>query len=72
MLCWVPPFFALSSEYRQSMLDEIYYLVKFAAFSHNDILTMPVYERRYYVGKLTEEYQKKQELINQAKNKSRA
>jgi len=33
---------------------------------------MPVYERRYYVGKLTEEYQKKQELIEQAKNKTRA
>jgi len=53
------------------VLDEIYYLVKLANFSHSDIMEMPIYERRYYIGKLTEEFEKKREATDQAKNKSR-
>jgi hypothetical protein len=50
------------------MLDEIYYLVKFANFSHRDVLSMPIFERRYYIGKLTEEFKTKQEEFDKRKN----
>jgi hypothetical protein len=32
---------------------------------------MPVYERRYYLNKLIEEFEKKKENIEKQKNKSR-
>ena len=68
MLSLVLTFFVLSSDYRQSVLDEIYYLVKFANFSHENLIRMPIYERRYYLGKLIQEYEKKKEEIDKAKN----
>mgnify|MGYP001410684892 FL=1 len=52
------------------MLEEIYYLVRHARFSHSDILKMPVFERRFYVEKLLEEFRKRQEQAEKAKNKS--
>jgi hypothetical protein len=41
-------FFALSMEYKKGQLDEILFLVK-KGFSYGDIITMPVFIRRYYV-----------------------
>jgi hypothetical protein len=35
------------------LLDEIYYLVK-QGFSYSDILVMPTYERKYFIGKIIE------------------
>jgi hypothetical protein len=52
------------------VLDEIYYLVKFGNFSRESIYKMPVYERRYYLGKLVNEFEKRNEAREQAKNKS--
>jgi hypothetical protein len=46
-------FFALSTDYRKGQLDEILYLVK-RGFSYSDIISMPVYVRRYYVQYLIE------------------
>ena len=46
-------FFALSMEYKKGQLDEILFLVK-KGFSYGDILTMPVYLRRYYVDYIIE------------------
>lgn len=54
-------FFALSSNYQKHLLDEIYYLVKFARFSYRDIMTMPTYERKFFINKLIEENKKQQE-----------
>jgi len=51
------------------MLEEIYYLVRHANFSHSDIMKMPVFERRFYVEKLLEEFQKRQQNIEKSKNK---
>jgi len=51
------------------MLEEIYYLVRHANFSHSDLLKMPVFERRFYVEKLLDESTKRQAQIDQAKNK---
>lgn len=47
-------FFALSSQYKKNLLDEIFYLVKYANFSYSDILIMPTFERRYFIEKLIE------------------
>jgi hypothetical protein len=62
-------FFGLSSDIRVSLLDEIYYLVKHANFSYGDLINMPTYERKYFVNKLIEEFQKKAEMMEKAKSK---
>jgi hypothetical protein len=46
-------FFALSTDYTKGQLDEILFLVK-RGFSYGDILSMPVYLRRYYVNYMIE------------------
>jgi len=49
-------FFALSSDYKKIILDETFFLVKNANFSYVDVMTMPTYERKYFIGKVLEEY----------------
>jgi len=49
-------FFALSSDYKKIILDETFFLVKNANFSYVDVMTMPTYERKYFIGKVVEEY----------------
>jgi len=46
-------FFVLSTEYKKGQLDEILFLIK-RGFTYGDIITMPVYIRRYYVNYLIE------------------
>ena len=62
-------FFDLSSEYKKIQLDEIYDLSKHANFSYSDILIMPVFERKYFINKLVEEFDKRNEMIEKQKNK---
>ena len=38
---------------------------------YTDLLQMPTFERRFYINKLIEEFEKKNEAIEQAKNKSK-
>jgi hypothetical protein len=40
-------------DYKKSQLDEILFLVK-RGFSYGDLLTMPIYLRRYYVQYIVE------------------
>jgi hypothetical protein len=54
-------FFGLSSNHKKTTLDEFYYLIKFANFSYSDVMNMPTFERRYFIDKLVEEYEKKSE-----------
>ena len=49
-------FFALSSYYKKIILDETFFLVKNANFSYVDVMNMPTYERKYFIGKVIEEY----------------
>ena len=46
-------FFVLSTDYKKNQLSEIHFLVK-EGFSYGDILTMPVYIRRYYISYIIE------------------
>ena len=59
-------FFALSSDYKKIILDETFFLVKNANFSYVDIMTMPTYERKYFIGKVMEEY----DMIREEREKS--
>jgi hypothetical protein len=52
-------FFGLSFQSKRGLLDEIYYLTKYANFSYSDLLKTPTFERKYFVDKLIEELQKK-------------
>jgi hypothetical protein len=54
---------------RTVLLDEIYYLIRYSNFSYNDLMKIPTYERRYFVEKLVEEFQKKSEAMEKAKSK---
>lgn len=48
-------FFGLSSQFSKNLLDEIYYLIR-DGFSYSDILIMPTYQRKYFLGKILERY----------------
>jgi len=61
-------FFDLSSDYKKNQLDEIYYLSRHANFSYSDILIMPVFERKYFISKMVEEFDKRNEMIEKQKN----
>jgi len=52
-------FFGLSSNHKINLLDEFYYLIKYGHFSYQDLLKVPTYERKYFVNKLIEEFNKK-------------
>ena len=58
-------FFVLSSDYKTILLDEIHFLVKNANYSYSDILTMPTYQRKYFIGKVVQEY----DIIREAREK---
>jgi len=45
-------FFGLSSNNKKNLLDEIYYLSKYVNFSYLEVMSMPTYERKYFIDKL--------------------
>jgi hypothetical protein len=47
-------FFALSSEYRQYLIDEYFLLSKVLGTGYADYLNMPTYVRKYLVNKIIE------------------
>jgi hypothetical protein len=61
-------FFALSSEYRKIVLDEIYYLAKNLNFSYGDLIKMPTFERKYFINKFSEEIEKRNEELSKRRN----
>jgi hypothetical protein len=48
-------FFVLSSDYRQSQLDEFYYLTSFLNVSWSDFEKMPLFVRKYLLDKWVKE-----------------
>ena len=54
-------FFGLSSEYRVVVLDEVYYLCKMVNMSYSDVMSMPTYERKFFINKLVSDIEKKNE-----------
>lgn len=60
-------FFALSLEYKKFLLDEVFFLVKNANFSYHDLMNMPTYERKYFIGKIIEQ----NDMIREAQENAR-
>jgi hypothetical protein len=55
-------FFGLTSEYKAPLLEEIYICTQYLkGVTYNDVLSMPVYERRFFLSMLTKEAREKQE-----------
>ena len=53
------------------MLQEIYYLCRHVNMTYTDGMTMPTYERKFFVNMLIEEFNKKNEQIEKQNNKIR-
>jgi len=55
-------FFGLTSEYKAPLLEEIYLCTQYLkGMTYNDVLSMPTYERRFFLGMLTKEAREKEE-----------
>lgn len=46
------------------MLDEFYYLSKNFSFTYDNLMSMPTYERKYFINKYIEEIDKKNEIMS--------
>jgi|TARA_R100001594_G_scaffold57844_2_gene91729 hypothetical protein len=53
------------------MLEEIYYIARHLNFTRSDVLRMPIFERRFYLKMLSDEFEKKNKAIEQANQKAR-
>jgi hypothetical protein len=42
-------------------LDEIFYLSKLVGFTYTELMTMPTFERKYFINKLVEDLEKQQQ-----------
>ena len=51
-------FFALSSNYRKSQIDEFYYLNNLMKITYQDFNQMPIFVRKYLLDKWIEENKK--------------
>ena len=66
-------FFGLTSDYKLSLLEEIYICTQhLEGFTYTDVLSLAVYERRFYLNLKTRDLMKKNKQSNeQPKNGSR-
>lgn len=56
--------------YKNYLIEEIYYCVKHIGFSYTDVMNMSVYERRNYLSLLLNENQNIKEAEEQSLNKT--
>ena len=62
-------FFGLSSDYRNYVLDEVYYMVKHVNFDRESVMKMPIFERRYHLQKYVNELESQKQSMESAKKK---
>ena len=53
------------------MLEEIYYLCRHVNMTYTDCMSMPTFERKFFVNMLIEEFNKKNEQVEKQNNKIR-
>ena len=53
------------------MLDEFYYLSKHVNMSYTDMMSMPTFQRKYFINKLSAEFLKREEEMEKSRNKIR-
>lgn len=64
-------FFGLTSDYKAPLLEEVYVcLHHLKGVTYNDVLSMPVYERRYFLSLLTKEARERQEHSDELRQKT--
>ncbi len=65
-------FFGLTSNYKVPLLEEIYICTQYLkGFNYTDVLNMPIYERRFFLGLLTKETTEKQAKIEEMKEQAK-
>ena len=66
-------FFGLTSDYKAPLLEEVYICLQhLKGVTYNDVLAMPVYERRYFLSLLTKETKERQEREAEIKEKTQS
>jgi hypothetical protein len=64
-------FFGLTPEYKLSLLELIYHMVKHMNFSYSDVLNMPIFERNLFIDFWQKEMERERKEYERAKNKKR-
>src|SRR3972149_2383766 len=65
-------FFGLTSDYKIPLLEEIYVCMKYLHIPYNDVLSMPTYERRFYLTMFTSENEKRAEKMEEMKSTNKS
>ena len=61
-------FFGLTSDYKPILLEEIYICTQYLKnITYNDVLSMPTYERRFFLNMLIKETKEREEKIEELK-----
>ena len=59
-------FFGLTSAYKTSLLDEIYITTQhLKGVTYSDVLSMPTYERRYFLSMLTKDMREREDKMEE-------
>jgi len=65
-------FFGLTSEYKAPLLEEIYICTQYLkGVTYNDVLSMPTYERRFFLSLLTKEANERKEEVERMKEETK-
>lgn len=65
-------FFGLTSNYKIPLLEEIYICTQYLkGFTYSDVMNMPIYERRFFLGLLTKEASEKQAKFEEMKEQAK-
>lgn len=68
-----PSFFGLTSEFKSPLLEEIFICTQYLkGVTYSDVLAMPTYERRYFLGLLTREAKKREEEAEKLRDQARS
>jgi hypothetical protein len=48
-------FFGLSSSYKETLIEEFYFLAKFIRINYSDFYRMPTFERKHLIKRIVED-----------------
>jgi hypothetical protein len=63
-------FFGLTSEYKAVVLEEVFIVMQQLKTSYIDVMTMAVYERRFFISMLLKQHEKQQEIYENQTEKN--
>lgn len=63
-------FFGLTSEYKPIVLEETFIVMQQLKTGYMDVMSMPVYERRFFINILLKQKQQQQEYVENNSNVS--